>query len=109
MPEVAREIERELLRDQHRALLIWQRRPVEVNARGREGKINVPGVGSAVVRYDGLRFAICDIKGEVYVNNVLKTVDEELPHGCVITIGAPHRGLYRDFIEFDVSHPEVVL
>jgi len=109
MTEVASAIEAELLRGQHSALLIYQGAPIELNATKKEAKLERKGIASAVVRYDGLRFTLHDPKGDIYVNNIRATSNVELTGACVITLGDAEMGAFRDFIEFDISHPEVVL
>ena len=49
-----------------------------------------------------------EIVGEVFVNGLAATVGMRLPGSCVIIIGGGS-GADRDFIPFNVSHPEVVL
>jgi serine/threonine-protein kinase len=109
MSDVVQALEDELLRDQHSALLIYKGIPTELHAKAREAKLEWKGVASAVLKYDGLRFVLTKVSGEFYVNNMLVTGDSVLKGACVITLGNPSRGALRDFIEFDISHPEVVL
>ena len=53
MSEVARALGDELLRDQHRALLIFKGTPTELHAKVREAKIEWKGVASALLKHDG--------------------------------------------------------
>jgi len=64
--------------------------------------------GSFEVLYNGLDFVLSQIIGQVFVNGVAATVGMQLPGSCVIIIGGGS-GADRDFIPFNVSHPEVVL
>jgi serine/threonine-protein kinase len=109
MKTIAAALEAELLRGQHTALLIYQGKAIELNAMNKQAKLDRKNVASAVVRYDGLKFVLASPKGAIYVNNVKATSDVELRGACVITLGGDELGAYRDFIEFDISHPEVVL
>jgi serine/threonine-protein kinase len=64
--------------------------------------------GSFEIAYTGLDFVFAQVTGDVYVNGQAATPRMTLPGSCVITIGAGS-GADRDFIPFDVSHPEVIL
>jgi eukaryotic-like serine/threonine-protein kinase len=109
MSDVAQALENELLCDQHSALLIYKGTPTEIHAKAREAKLEWKGVASGLLKYDGLRFVLTKVTGEFYINNMLITGDVVVKGACVITLGNPSRGAQRDFIEFDISHPEVVL
>jgi eukaryotic-like serine/threonine-protein kinase len=65
--------------------------------------------GSIVVNYTGYAFVIDAAVGEVYINNMPAIAGDELSGSCVVTIGNPARGMYRTFVPFEISHPEVVL
>jgi len=64
--------------------------------------------GSFEVSYTGLDFVLSQVAGDVYVNGVAANVNMKLPGSCVITLGSGS-GADRDFIPFNVAHPEVVL
>jgi eukaryotic-like serine/threonine-protein kinase len=64
--------------------------------------------GAFEVSYTGLDFILSQVSGEVYVNGVAANAGMSLPGSCVITLGSGS-GADRDFIPFNVSHPEVVL
>ena len=48
-------------------------------------------------------------KGDAFVNNQRMNVGDLMMKSCVITIGADVLQANRSFVEFVVSHPEVVL
>lgn len=98
-----------LLRDKHRALLTWHGTNIELSASTRSARIVHPsGLGSFAVEYDGTRFFLAEVAGEVRVNNVALLVGANLPSSCVIALGNPSRpASQRYFVTFDQSHPEV--
>ncbi len=108
MADVRDMIGAQLLRDQHRATLVVQGVANVLHASRRAVTITLPG-GVARLRYDGLRFSLSPVSGEVYVNNVKVTGEQNLPKSCVVTFGGPSLGMNRVHIPIDVSHPEVVL
>lgn len=100
-----------LLRDQHRAVVIYRNRSAEVNAARRTLKLSHPNpsVAEATIHYDGTGFSVIASTGEAYLNNVPIVPHTVIPGSCVITLGAPSRSWNeRHFITFDASHPEVV-
>lgn len=106
MGMVRDEIARHLLRGQHRA---WLSGGYVLNTPGQTVYVGNDTVGKITVHYDGLRFTVVSLTGHAYVNNRLLNVGSELPGSCVITIGHSGMGPQRTFVEFNVSHPEVVL
>jgi eukaryotic-like serine/threonine-protein kinase len=64
--------------------------------------------GGFELTYNGLDFVFVRVTGDVYVNGQTANAGMALPGSCVITIGSGS-GPDRDFIPFNVSHPEVVL
>jgi eukaryotic-like serine/threonine-protein kinase len=102
-------LHRHLVKDRHKAF-VGVAAPQELSARNREiGLKNTAGFGEIRIRYDGLDFVVTHVKGEVFLNNRPVAVNEVLDHACVITFGNQGRGIARSFVEFNVSHPEVVL
>jgi hypothetical protein len=81
----------------------------ELSTPGKSISLSIPGIGATSIKYDGLRFKIGSVVGDVYINNMRAVVGEELPDSCVITIGAQALGASRTFAPFNVSHPGVVL
>jgi serine/threonine-protein kinase len=57
------------------------------------------------VTYDGLRFVVSDVTGNVAINNKSVSNGDVLPGSCVIVLGIS----YRTMITVDTSHPEVAL
>jgi serine/threonine protein kinase len=98
-----------LARDRHRALLISQGKPYFVDKNKRVVKLSVANQGSLTINYDGLRFILSDVTGDVAVNNMPLKDGEILPDSCVIVLGAVALGPRRTMVTVDVSHPEVIL
>jgi len=98
-----------LLKDKHRALLVYGKETYNLSKARRLVKLDVQNHGSLHVRYDGLNFLIDFVKGAVFVNNQAVHKGQLLPKDCVITLGDSSRGANRIFITFDISNPEVVL
>lgn len=99
---------KQLMRDRHQALLVFNQKPVYVNANKPVGKIS-GRLGGLDIRYDGLRFTSQAIVGDVYINNLPAVSGGQLPGSCVIALGASTAGAQRSYITFDVSHPEIML
>ncbi len=72
---------------------------------GKGININIPGIASFRLTYDGLDFRMINISGDVDINNVRATNDCIIPESCVLTAS---KGPMRRFLTFDISHPEVV-
>lgn len=106
MANVARLIGLYLLRDQHRALLVSGGKTYLLNKDNRVVQLAVVGKGALTIGYDGLRFVLSKVSGNVSINNMFLKDGDILPGSCVIVLGdqAP-----RTMITVDVSHPEVTL
>ncbi|QJT09502.1 serine/threonine-protein kinase [Oceanidesulfovibrio marinus] len=108
MLEVKNLIERHLLFNKHRALLILnggshflgEDRPRVTVRAGSKGKIGI--------HYDGLYFKIQSFEGDVMINNTDAEEGMILPGACVISFGRPETE-GRVHVTFDISHPGVVL
>lgn len=101
-----------LLRDQHRAVVIYRGHSVELNANKRNLKFvhPTPSVAEVSIHYNGIEFVLNGSVNEVFLNNAPVVPPAPLPSSCVITLGSPSRPWNeRHFITFDASHPEVVL
>jgi len=109
MVDVRDIIARRLLFGRHRANFSTGYTEFDLSTPGKAYSLNIVGVGNIVIRYDGLKFFVETVSGDVFVNNSVVTNGQSLPGSCVITIGAPHMGANRTFVTFDISHPEVVL
>jgi len=102
-----------LLENQHRALFYATRsgKTVELNKNKRTVRYTHPiaDVGTIKVKYDGTRFLVAEVSGEVHINNMAVTVGQELLQSCVIVLGdADKRSQSQRYsITFDQSHPEV--
>lgn len=101
----------ELLRDGHRATLVFNSQVYILSSTRRSVVITIPNKGIARIDYDGLKFTITPTSGDVYVNNVRLVTNSPhvLPGSCVLTFGNPGLGAARAHMPLDVSHPEVVL
>lgn len=103
-------IAKNLLKDKHQAIAVLMGEPKFLNKDKKRVQMGMDGIGSIEILYDGFRFYVKNVSGEVYINNIPVNIDHEIPGSCVVTIGAPSRHYSnRAFIPFDVSHPEVVL
>jgi len=109
MATVRDELGRQLLRDKHQALAVYNGKPFVINAGNKTAGLDYPTVGKIEIAYDGLRFLVHVATGEVYINNSSAISGEEIPGSCVVALGGPHRQSARAYITFDVANPEVVL
>ena len=109
MAEVRDVLAQRLLFGRHRAHLSTGHHEYDLNTPGQGVTLNIAEMGSMEIRYDGLRFVVASVSGDVFVNNSTVTLGQELPGASVITIGATNLGSKRTFVTFDISHPEVVL
>ena len=106
MEQVEAVLRRHLLFNRHRALLVLPNETLELNADSPNIRLKSGEVGTLEVNYNGLQFIVTSLSGNVYVNNSVINVGDELPKCCVITFGPPNRP--RQFVTFDVSNPEVM-
>lgn len=114
--EVRDELSRHILYDMHQALVVYKGRAKYLGAKQRTITLNLnargstDNIGSVNIDYDGLKFFVAKVSGEVFINNTPVWVGYELPGSCVVALGNSHRESYnRAFITFDLSHPEIVL
>lgn len=108
--EVVRDIlARHLLFNRHQALAVHRGKPLLLNADAPLIQLSYPGIGSIDIRYNGFAFQVSAITGEVFVNNTVIMLGDEIPGSCVVALGGSVRGPDRQYITFDVSYPEVVL
>lgn len=99
-----------LLHNRHRALANWQGTSVELSAWQPSARFvhPLPGIASITIHYDGTKFFLAEVHGEVRVNNVNPSPGSDLPGSCVIVLGDSHRSWHERYsITFDQSHPEV--
>jgi serine/threonine-protein kinase len=109
MRDVRDVIAKHLLYGKHNASISDGAQTLVINKIGQSARLNLGGIGSTAIAYDGLDFSLSQVSGDVYVNGVVAQPNLVLPQSCVIIIGAPNLGSSRKFATFDVSHPEVVL
>ncbi|MBI6654964.1 serine/threonine protein kinase [Pseudomonas carnis] len=114
--EVRDKLARHILYDMHQALVVYKGQAKHLGAKQRtitlslneRGSTN--NVGAVNIDYDGLKFFVAKVSGEVFINNTPGGVGYELPGSCVVALGNAQRESYnRAFITFDLSHPEIVL
>lgn len=112
--DAIRSVTRNLLRrDSHRATITIRGVPniYHLDAKHRIAQLahSRPGGGTIEINYDGLDFVIKATTGTVLVNRIPCIVGQRLPDSCVIDLGSPSgKASDRQFVTFDLSHPEVV-
>ncbi|MDT4852470.1 Protein kinase domain protein [compost metagenome] len=95
--------------DQHQALVVHRAAASYLNATNRTIALELHGIGRIVIEYNGSSFIATEVNKEVFINNKAIQPGEELPGSCVVALGVPQRKADREFITFDISHPEIVL
>ncbi len=106
MAEVRDALVKRLLFGKHVGCLTHAAGRHKIAAPGKAVTINVPGIASFRITYDGFDFRMVNISGDVDINNIRATNNCVIPQSCVLTAS---KGGIRQFLTFDVSHPEVVL
>jgi len=106
MSQVRDAIGRHLLFGRHRA---WLTGGHQISAPSQSVTVGSNVVGKITIAYVGIRFYVAAISGDVFINNRTLAVGDELPGSCVITIGGDGLGPMRSFVQFNVSHPEIIL
>lgn len=109
MQDVRTVLAKHLLRDRHKALIVYDGRESYLDAANRSVSLDLPRMGNIEIRYDGFCFYVHSVSGDVYINNARCAVSDVLPGACVVTLGAPEYQNRRKYITFDLSHPEIVL
>lgn len=99
-------LEKNLLRDRHRALVVINGASHQLDRNNRTISLNAKGGGRISIHYDGFDFSVASALGSVFLNNVLASPGQLVPGCCVITFGS--NGGARTFVTFDVSNPEVL-
>lgn len=105
MANVQKLIERRLLYNEHRALVVMDGTIHQLDSKRRKITLNAGNVGSIAIEYNGYEFSIVTVSGNVFINNTGANTGATMPGCCVITFGV---GSNRRFVTFDVSHPEVM-
>jgi eukaryotic-like serine/threonine-protein kinase len=103
------QLSKQLLHDKHQALAVYNNQTNLLNSSKRTVTLRLEGIGEIRIEYDGYRFYIASVSGEVFINNQAVSSGEEIPGSCVVALGATHRKNDRKYITFDVSNPEVVI
>jgi serine/threonine protein kinase len=98
-------LEKYLLRDRHKALLVMPDSIHEISKDKREVQLKA-GNTRISIQYDGFDFKVSYFEGDVTVNNMPVLLNTVLPKCCVITFEA--KSSNRAFVTFDVSNPEVI-
>ncbi len=109
MSFVRDEIKRHLLKGRHQALAVLNGKNFLLSSEKERANFTIASIGTFSIIYDGLRFHIDNVSGEIYMNNIEVTEKKELIGSCVVAIGSPERENSRSYITFDVSNPEVAL
>ncbi len=109
MSDIKKTIEHSLLKDRHKALVVYNGNASYLDKNRRLVTLNLPNIGGIDIYYDGYDFIVKNIHGDVYVNNMRVSAGYKLPGACVVTLGAPELKNRRIYITFDLSHPEIVL
>jgi serine/threonine protein kinase len=99
-----------LNRNKHRGLFVQGMAKVyELSAKQTVVSLKIGTLGQLHVTYDGLRFSITQVGGEVSINNVPAKPGDILHDACVLGFGGVALGSGRQWVSFFSSHPEVVL
>jgi eukaryotic-like serine/threonine-protein kinase len=97
-----------LLRDRHRALIVLAGATHFLSADNRVAVISASSA-SLRITYDGFRFRVSAVTGDVAINNQAVGDGYEIRGSCVIVLGSPALGRRRTSVTVDVAHPEVAL
>jgi eukaryotic-like serine/threonine-protein kinase len=109
MDAIATALSRRLLFGQHHGRFVDNGTVYSIVGVNKASRINVPTKGLIKIGYDGLKFSVNELAGDVFVNGMPAMLNQELPGSCVLCIGSPAQPHLRTYLPFDVSHPEVVL
>jgi eukaryotic-like serine/threonine-protein kinase len=104
MATVADMLAQDLLRGRHRAQLIQGITVHELNSTKPSLGIT-SSAGNITIQYDGTRFFVAKVSGNVFLNNQRITAGSAMLSSCVITLGDASDA--RAFLPFDVSNPEI--
>lgn len=100
----------ELLRDQHRALVMLAGSATVLDRTNRSIALTHPlGIATLTITYTGTHFVAEQVSGEVLVNNRPMEAQQMLPGACVIALGLAHRSFRERYsISWEQSSPEIV-
>ena len=109
MTDVRQVIEKHLLFNRHRALVVLNGKPSYLDKDNTTVGLKFGTVASVKIEYDGISFNVADVAGDVFVNNATVSIGDVLPGACVLTLGGPERrASQRAFVTFDLSNPEII-
>lgn len=109
MQTIRRELERHLVKNLHRALVVFGSQNLVLDNSKRVVNLRRGDSGPGIsIEYTGDDFKVRSFTGTVLVNNMPIYVGMALPGSCVISLDIPESGS-REFVTLDVSRPEVVL
>jgi len=107
--DVRRALAELLTRGKRRGVFAYGSRTWELVVVNRVTQISLGALGTLSVAYNGLRFVVRAVAGDIYINNRVAAVGDELPESCVLTFGAPAFAGNRAFVAFNASQPEIVI
>ena len=102
-------IQNHLVRDEHRGTFVYNDKLYQLSKDNRRVGLKFPGIGGIVAVYDGVRFEITSVEGDVYINNSTAVPGSILYGACVLTFGRAELKSNRYWVTFSSSHPEVIL
>lgn len=109
MSVVRSTIERHLLYDRHRALVVNGAEASYLDCSNRSVGLKYGNYGSIRIEYDGFDFIVTAAAGSVFLNNIPAKIGDRLPGACVLTLGGPELRANRAYVTFDLSNPGIVL
>ena len=109
MVEVKRLIEKHLLFDRHRALVVNGAKASYLDKNNRSVALKYGDHGEIKIQYDGYSFNVTHSIGKVFLNLSAANVGDTLPGACVLTLGGPELKAKRAYVTFDLSNPGIVL
>lgn len=109
MSTVKLTVEKHLLYDRHRALVVNGPAASYLDCNNRTVELKYGDYGSIRIEYDGFSFVVTSSSGNVYLNNRPANVGDYLPGSCVLTLGEPALKSNRAYVTFDLSNPGIVL
>lgn len=98
-----------LVRGEHIGTFVYSGKVYTLSKHQTQVGIKFAGWGEIVAVYDGIRFKINSVKGDVYINNSLAVPGAVLHEACVLTFGRAELKSNRYWVTFSSSHPEVIL
>ena len=107
MAELKQVIERYMLLNKHRALIILNKNSYVIDKKNTSVTVTAQGKGKIIIQYDGLYFKLKRIEGVIMINNMAVDDLMVMPGACVISFGKQEAA--RTHVSFDISHPGVVL